>query len=216
VAPSITRHEASQAAQSQTFGISATVDRDEAVLGLWGQFDLVTAPTLSVFIDAVMQFGRYHVVLDLARLEFTDASGLRPMVEAWSRLKAEGGSLTVRSPSAMAAKIREITGLAPELGLRSPTGAPAEFASGSLSPTPPAAPGAGLSAIDPQSQAMLGALLDLVVVSAQAAMPDAHGVSLTLERACGFVTAAYSDELVASMDADQYATDQGPCLIAAR
>jgi anti-sigma B factor antagonist len=141
---SSTTQQASYEAESHTFGIVAAVASDKAVLGMWGELDLVTAPTLSVFLDAVMQLGRRHVVLDLARLEFVDASGLRPVVEGLSRLKEQDGSLTVRSPSAMTAKILEITGLALELGLRSPAGAPAHLASGPLSPTTPDAPGRGL------------------------------------------------------------------------
>jgi anti-sigma B factor antagonist len=159
VAPSTT-HNAASHAENQTFGIVASVESDKAVLGMWGEFDLVTAPTLRVFIDAVMELSQRHVVLDLARLEFIDASGLRRVVEALSRLKAQDGSLTVRSPSAMTAKILEITGLSPELDLRSPADDPAPFASASLSPTTPVAPGAGLSAIDPHRRAMPDAALN--------------------------------------------------------
>jgi len=140
VVPSTTRHAGSHDAESQTFGIVASVETDTAVLGMWGEFDLVTAATLSVFLDAVMRFGRRHIVLDLARLEFIDAAGLRPMVDALSRLKSQGGSLTGRSPSALTAKILEITGLATELGLHSPADDPAPFDSGSISLTTTVAP----------------------------------------------------------------------------
>jgi anti-anti-sigma factor len=134
-------------AESQRFGIVASVESDMAVLGMWGEFDLVTAPTLSVFLDAVMRFGRRHIVLDLARRVGAASHGGRVVAA-----EAQGGSLTVRSPSAMTAKILEITGLAPELGLHSHADDPAPFVSGSISHDNRRTPRRGLSAIDPQGQ----------------------------------------------------------------
>jgi len=60
----------------------------------------------------------------------------------------------------MTATILEITGLAPELGLRSPAVDLAPFASASVRPTTADAPGAAVSAIGPHRQAMPDAALN--------------------------------------------------------
>lgn len=59
------------------------------------------------------------------------------------------------------------------------------------------------------------AALRLVTTLAQATVAGADGVSVSLHRGAGFVTVAASDDRIAQMDRDQYATGQGPCLTAA-
>jgi GAF domain-containing protein len=57
--------------------------------------------------------------------------------------------------------------------------------------------------------------LNLVVALAHAAVPGADGASVTLSRHGTLATVAASDETISGMDADQYATGQGPCISAA-
>jgi GAF domain-containing protein len=62
---------------------------------------------------------------------------------------------------------------------------------------------------------VLQASLNLVVVLARATVAGADGVSVSLNGAGGLITVAASDEIVGAMDADQYATGEGPCVAAA-
>ena len=104
-------------------------------------------------------------------------------------------------------------------------------------PDDPAAPGAGntpqeapsglsseasdlagsllrLAAI-PANTEVVDAALGLVVALAHATVTGADGVSVMLSRGGALTTVAASDETISGMDADQYATGQGPCVSAA-
>jgi len=62
---------------------------------------------------------------------------------------------------------------------------------------------------------VVNAGLNLVVALTHAAMAGADGASITLSRNGMLATVAASNETVGGMDADQYATGQGPCISAA-
>lgn len=64
----------------------------------------------------------------------------------------------------------------------------------------------------PANQDVLDGALRLVVALAQAAIRPADGVSVSLARHGLLATVAASDQTVLSMDADQYATGEGPCV----
>ena len=67
----------------------------------------------------------------------------------------------------------------------------------------------------PANLGVVDAALRLVVVLARETVGCADGVSVTLDRHGRMTTVASSDETIAQMDRDQYATEQGPCLAAA-
>jgi GAF domain-containing protein len=67
----------------------------------------------------------------------------------------------------------------------------------------------------PANAEVVDAALRLVVALAHATVAGADGVSVMLSRAGSLATVAASDETISGMDADQYATGQGPCVSAA-
>ena len=67
----------------------------------------------------------------------------------------------------------------------------------------------------PANNEVVAAALSLVVALAQATVPGADGVSVMLSRLGTLTTVAASDETISGMDADQYATGEGPCVSAA-
>jgi GAF domain-containing protein len=67
----------------------------------------------------------------------------------------------------------------------------------------------------PVNAEVVDAALSLVVTLAHAAVAGADGASVTLSRYGTLATVAASDETISGMDADQYATGQGPCISAA-
>lgn len=77
---------------------------------------------------------------------------------------------------------------------------------------------AGLSAraTSGQTREVLDAALKLVVTMCQAVIGNADGVSITLPRDGQYATVVASNTTVLAMDHDQYDTEQGPCLDAAR
>jgi hypothetical protein len=71
-----------------------------------------------------------------------------------------------------------------------------------------------LAAFPPNAE-VVDAALRLVVALAHATVTGADGVSVMLSRAGSLATVAATDETISGMDADQYATGQGPCVSAA-
>lgn len=89
-------------------------------------------------------------------------------------------------------------------------------------PVSPDQPGPGLldalqtRATSGQTRELLDAAFALVVSMCQEVLQGADGVSITLPRDGAYTTVAHSDDVVLTMDHDQYDTGQGPCLDAAR
>lgn len=66
------------------------------------------------------------------------------------------------------------------------------------------------------SEEKLDAVLELVVSLTSRTLPNADGVSVTLMRDGRYTTAVYSNEITRRVDSWQYATNEGPCLSAAK
>ena len=94
------------------FGVAVSFDATQAVLGVRGEVDLISAPELAAVLDAVIDRGHRSVVLDLSALTFMDAAGLGVIADAVRRLRHQGGVVTIRCPSAMVRRLLDITKLA--------------------------------------------------------------------------------------------------------
>jgi anti-sigma B factor antagonist len=82
-----------------------------------GEWDAATA---SYFYDRLAELemeGVTNVILDLARLNFMDSTGLGVIVTEHKRVQRAGGTLTVFSPSSPVRRLFEITGLAHHLDI---------------------------------------------------------------------------------------------------
>ncbi|MEO7555193.1 MAG: GAF and ANTAR domain-containing protein [Acidimicrobiales bacterium] len=75
--------------------------------------------------------------------------------------------------------------------------------------------GAGPSSPLRAGNGVIDAALRLVTTLAHVTVAGSDGVSVSLSRHGELVTVAASDETIAQMDRDQYATGEGPCLAAA-
>jgi len=183
--------------------------------------DILSAPTLGAFFEAVIASGFLSVVVDFAELDFADLAGLRVVASAASRVVASGGGLTIRSPSTMVAKILDATHLNQLFRLESPdqprdrlgpeqSGRPAE----SVLRSEPRHADHGLRKVSsvPADNDVVDGALRLVVALARATVGGADGVSVSLRRHGRLVTVAASDQTISEMDANQYATGEGPCV----
>lgn len=94
-----------------TFALHADQHGDAAVVRVVGELDLATAPQLRELLVDLAAQGSHHVTLDLADLAFIDSTGLKVFVAGLKRLRESGGELALRSPSAAAMRVFEITGL---------------------------------------------------------------------------------------------------------
>ncbi len=218
------------------FGIGVTFEDADVVVAAIGEVDIVTATDLGDIVNAVIDGGHSSVVLDLSRCTSLDASGLAVISTGAHRLRLLplGGTLTLRSPSALVVRILAITGLdqvvtideqmAPttQLGREQSTGGmaagngfDAEMGERPLreahSPDTEAHSLREVTAIAADHDVVDGALR-LVVALARATVEGADGVSVSLERHGSLATVAASDQTILDMDADQYATGEGPCV----
>jgi len=198
---------------------------DSVVVGVRGDIDLLTAPALEGLLAALIDGGHKNLVLDLADLDFMDAQGLRVLAAVSGRLLSATGSLTIRSPSVAVLRLLDVMAMTDlvelrpvraevkTLGAEQRSDAPAA-ASAALPPEPAAGVPALLAAL-PVATDLIDAALRMVTALTRATLRSADGVSVTLTRHGQLTTVAASDETIAQMDRDQYATGEGPCLAAA-
>ncbi|MEO5842812.1 MAG: anti-sigma factor antagonist [Acidimicrobiales bacterium] len=220
--PGAIRH-ATTAHPYKDFEIDVRFEAEGAVVGVRGDVDVVTAPTLAAILGVLVDQHHRHVVLDLAALAFMDASGLHVIAETSSRLTQSTGTLTVRAAPAQTLRILEITRVNDLVVLEAPdpnvTALGAEQRSGDRSfsvDSKPADLSADLVAVGSRTNnQVIDAALRLVTSLAAATVDGADGVSVTLERHGQPATVAASNDTVLRMDNDQYQTGEGPCLAAA-
>jgi anti-sigma B factor antagonist len=92
---------------------------DRVVLEIGGEVDVYTAPQVRERLVEVVGAGDTRVVVDLARVDFLDSTGLGVLVGAHRRLRAAGGSLTLVCSHERLLKIFRITGLDTVFDIRS-------------------------------------------------------------------------------------------------
>jgi anti-anti-sigma factor len=206
---------------SGAFRVTVRFEGEQALLRVRGELDVFTAPALGAALDAVIASGFLYVVVDLAELEFADHTGLRVVSSAASRVAASGGGLTVRSPSPMVVRIFDITDMnrllqvelesesRQSLGPEQPLQAPRSMHG---SEPQHAAHDLWTVASVPADNDVVDGALRLIVALARATVSSADGVSVSLRRHGRLVTVAASDQTISDMDANQYATAEGPCV----
>jgi anti-sigma B factor antagonist len=81
---------------------------DTTVIYVRGEIDIATCERLRDAIEPHLG-PRQSVILDLARVEFIDSSGLHVLEQARGALTADGGSLVLRNPSEAAHRLLTVT-----------------------------------------------------------------------------------------------------------
>jgi anti-anti-sigma factor len=80
---------------------SSTVE----VLACRGEIDLVSAPVL---VDALARVTTKHCIVDLSGVTFMGAAGVNALVEAATRCGSVGGTLTLRRPPPLIARLLDV------------------------------------------------------------------------------------------------------------
>lgn len=107
--PSLRRQEVRDVRE---FSLIFTRDSDAVVVGVVGELDCATGPTLEDRLkDLIENQGNRTLVIDLENMTFVDSSGLSVLVGAFRRLRERGGDLSLRRPSASTQKVFEVSGL---------------------------------------------------------------------------------------------------------
>ncbi|HEX6968842.1 MAG TPA: STAS domain-containing protein [Micromonosporaceae bacterium] len=84
---------------------------DHTVLEVGGEVDIESAPRLRENLVGVIAAGSRKVIVDLARVEFLDSSGLGVLVGGLRRLRAVDGTLVIVCDREPLLKIFRITAL---------------------------------------------------------------------------------------------------------
>ena len=84
-------------------------DGSPLVLHLSGELDVGSANQLRASLGELLSDGS-ELVVDMAGVEFVDASGLRPLLQAAEKLNGSGPLKLVNAP--LVARLLELTGLA--------------------------------------------------------------------------------------------------------
>jgi ANTAR domain/GAF domain len=181
---------------------------------------------LAELLDAAIDRQREPAVLDLSELEFMKPSDSKEVDNVERRLAVFGVRLTSHLPAELVNRLLELVerrDTTPEFDHN--------YAGGSHDPTSPTmtAPGTrrSLGRYDsmrdlrkvtslPTDPDVIDGVLRLVVELTRAMVRGADGVSVSLLRHGRLSTVAASDQTIMDMDADQYATDEGPCVDASR
>jgi anti-sigma B factor antagonist len=91
---------------------STEVEKSDGVtlIHVRGEIDMETAERLRDAIEPHLGPDQ-RIVLDFSSVDFMDSSCLKVLVQARGSLTADGGSLVLRNPSAMARRVLGATGL---------------------------------------------------------------------------------------------------------
>ena len=210
------------AEHSAEFSLHVTYPPDpvSATVAVSGEIDMLTAPALTGVLTALIDAGRPHLVIDLARCWFVDGRGSAVFAHAAHRVGAVGGSVTIISVSAATRRLfdlcevselfrlmyAESTDLVRSGSMDGGGGAPSYPASGE------ALRAADVLSLVRSDTDIIDAALRLVTALAGVTVANADGVSVTLERHGRLTTVAASNDKVLTMDRHQYQTGEGPCL----
>jgi anti-sigma B factor antagonist len=81
------------------------------VVMVGGELDVATAPLLRAHLDSLVADGRVRLVLDLAGLEFLDASGVGVLARAMGRVRVRNGWMRLVHVSPRVRRVLRITRL---------------------------------------------------------------------------------------------------------
>jgi anti-anti-sigma factor len=207
--------------ETPDFGAVTRFEGDEAIVAVSGNFKDGAAFDLGAILDAAIDRQPASVVLDAEELEFMGPAGLLAVSNAEKRLAAAGSKLTVRSPSSLVNRLLDIMELAElsrleralrghnHLGSERRDEMPAVLRQSRQDNSTEDFRRVTALPVDPD---VIDGALRLVVDLACVCVRGADGVSVSLLRNGVLSTVAASDRTIMAMDADQYATGEGPCV----
>jgi anti-sigma B factor antagonist len=91
--------------------VSTASQGGHAVVSVYGEVDLYTAPRLQTELAALVRDGVSRLVVDLSGVEFCDSTGMNVLLSAMKRLRENGGSLELAAPRSAVRRILQVTGL---------------------------------------------------------------------------------------------------------
>lgn len=192
--------------------VAVSFGAGEVVVNVCGDVDLVTVDDLEAIVTAVLRRPHASVTIDLAGASFQGETGYRVLATGARRLAASGRRLSIRSPPLLVSQMFVGEDLADLVEVEHPARPGAEQMAGVTTAAAGGLFGHLKRATAVADDEMVDRALDLVVNLARATLGGADGVSVSLRRHGQLRTVAASDQTILDMDADQYATGEGPCV----
>ena len=81
------------------------------VVRVGGEIDAFSAPRLREWLEAEINAGHTHLVVDLEDVGFMDSSGLSALIGGLAAARSRNGSLSLAGPGERILKVLTITGL---------------------------------------------------------------------------------------------------------
>lgn len=94
-----------------------TSDDGITVINVEGEIDVYTAPKLREKLIELVNKGKFHLLVDMEKVEFLDSTGLGVLVGGLKRVRAHDGSLELVCTQERILKIFRITGLTKVFGI---------------------------------------------------------------------------------------------------
>jgi anti-anti-sigma factor len=79
--------------------IDKSLHDDYAILTLKGEFDTFYVPALMQDVEALVERGICHLILEMRLVKFINSTALGAVIKAHKRCRAEGGELVIAQPS---------------------------------------------------------------------------------------------------------------------
>ena len=91
--------------------LSTRPEGDKTVVEVGGEIDVYTAPRLREQLVDLVAEGKYHLVVDMEKVDFLDSTGLGVLVGGLKRVRAHEGTLHLVCSQERVLKVFRITGL---------------------------------------------------------------------------------------------------------
>ncbi len=91
--------------------LSTRTQDDRTIVEVGGEIDVYTAPRLREQLVDLVAEGKYHLIVDMEKVDFLDSTGLGVLVGGLKRVRAHDGSLRLVCTQERILKIFRITGL---------------------------------------------------------------------------------------------------------
>jgi anti-anti-sigma factor len=98
--------------------ITVSQMEDRTLIVVAGELDALTVPFLREMFVEVLGAGARDVVLDIGLLKFVDSTGLALFLTIHKKLEVDGHKLVIFSPTPMARRLFEVTGLTEFLSIQ--------------------------------------------------------------------------------------------------
>ena len=97
--------------------LSVSARKGYTLVSLDGEADVTARDRLHAALTAQATAGTPHLVVDLSRLRFIDASCLQVLWRVSRMAEEAGGSLVLAAPQPMVTRVMELCGAAPVIGV---------------------------------------------------------------------------------------------------